>query len=849
MELQKRKRGTSDGEGLVGPTEFQGQSFQSSSDVIAYLQAVENKRDRYSAQMEVLERMAIYHHRAGDMIEDVFAYIERDRAYTAVMSDTEFNSAWAEVRVIVVENQKRRDKSREATSAAKGLWEAGVVDWLQGAQPSGYFMTTVRSLAKLCDAKEGALRVNRAMITRLSNPRKGISTKKSIQAVDVADAKGLASWEEATRGELRRLGLRIGACGFLEEGECLEIEGTGGDGAPHFPSPAREMDLDQASDGSALANIPDPEDDFSAETRDEMIDEELLEGVGVELEELELEGSEPGSPSSGGGVGRSRCGCSSDVTRGWKVAVSKGKSYEMGTNLKLLKAMVGFRRVCYPHSKAMGGHMGLRIKQLSAGDLRQRLEQIHENRLEIGKLKTDKGTFSWFRMKNRPPRASDALGPYKFKHDDYAAGLTYTPQAVLDWVGGVDIEAWHRDGSVNVDLFSWWFKTEIGSVVLTEFDAYRHHLREINGKSNYGWLRNMFYSIGQQLMRQDPVYYAVYAALRPDRQWRLVSYPYYAKFAVKGDNTYFRHLDLNIPELLANSRGCNMIQGSVSLDDEDGSSCTVILPGMQHKLGEWWERVVGRGQETGGFVHRITEQMFTREDAQALGVDWKRVPCRRGGVRITLPHLPHGADGPATQTRRTMLPWLVGLQDDLSTLEVVEGGTWEMLSSAHRDMVSPAATPSGLANRYGAIPYKFPAAVEVAGLGALSDALVCRRRWDSALVLQDRDTLLNGTQEKAAAYVEGWRARAVAAAKEAFVLFIQTEKHVFGEKSYFFHLDRLQHQGIHFPEIEPDDESSSEEGGGGGGSAVRDRKKGEGLQVRNLDFAEAGLDTASKRVT
>ena len=97
-------------------------------------------------------------------------------------------------------------------------------------------------------------------------------------------------------------------------------------------------------------------------------------------------------------------------------------------------------------------------------------------------------------------------------------------------------------------------------------------------------------------------------------------------------------------------------------------------------------------------------------------------------MRITMPYLPYRADGPSTKTRRTMLPWLVGLQDDLTTLEVVEGGTWEMLSSAHRDMVSPVATPSGLANRYGAILYKFPPSVEITGLGPLLDALVCRRQ-------------------------------------------------------------------------------------------------------------------------
>ena len=71
---------------------------------------------------------------------------------------------------------------------------------------------------------------------------------------------------------------------------------------------------------------------------------------------------------------------------------------------------------------------------------------------------------------------------------------------------------------------------------------------------------------------------------------------------------------------------------------------------------------------------------------------------------------------------------MVVLQDDLENLEIVEAGSFSELSAAHRDMISPRATLSGLANRYGAILYRFAAAVEISGLSALSDALVCRRR-------------------------------------------------------------------------------------------------------------------------
>jgi len=340
---------------------------------------------------------------------------------------------------------------------------------------------------------------------------------------------------------------------------------------------------------------------------------------------------------------------------------------------------------------------------------------------------------------------------------------------------------------------------------------YHHHLREINGKKNIGWLRNMFYSITQQLMRQDPAYYMLYVALRPDQAWRLVSYPYYAKYTSPGDGTYFCHLDLNIPDLLANERGVSMIQGTVSLDEEDEKNCTFICPGMQHKLGEWWERVQARGQETSGYVHRITDQIFTKEDAKVLGVNWKHTPCKPGEVRITLPSIPHGSTGPATMVRRTLLPWFVAVQDDEESLEVVEGGTWGDLATAHRDFTAPRATPSGLPNRYGAIPYRFPASVELCGLGGISDALVCRRRWSSPAVLAERDLLLGSDRGKARAFIEAWREKAVEVALSAFAVMKAEERRVFGPKSFYYHRDRFLRQGIPMPVVSPDTDVLDEE--------------------------------------
>ena len=120
--------------------------------------------------------------------------------------------------------------------------------------------------------------------------------------------------------------------------------------------------------------------------------------------------------------------------------------------------------------------------------------------------------------------------------------------------------------------------------------------RRLGNSGSLGWLRDMYYSGIQQIMRMDPEYYRCYVALRPDHHWRLISYPYYAKYAVEGDNTFFRHIDINITQYLKDGRGGNMIQGSVSLDDETPDMCTEIIPGMhtKEKIAEWYNRVKAR---------------------------------------------------------------------------------------------------------------------------------------------------------------------------------------------------------------------------------------------------------------
>ena len=199
--------------------------------------------------------------------------------------------------------------------------------------------------------------------------------------------------------------------------------------------------------------------------------------------------------------------------------------------------------------------------------------------------------------------------------------------------------------------------------------------------------------------------------------------------------------------------------------------------------------MVKQGTELGAYsVHGVSKKEFTLEDSQFFGIDWTSVPCRALEVRITQPHLPHGAKGPAKRVRRTMLPWFCGLQKDLDLLEIPEAGTWTDLSRAHLSLRAGPATPSGLPNKYGSPPYPFPAAVPIRGLSPLSDAVVCLRRHDDLSVVRDKKLLLCGSDAERDEYIRAWRERAKEAAVEAWKEVQSLEEAAFGEKSYFLNL-------------------------------------------------------------
>jgi hypothetical protein len=843
-----------------------GRSFDSLAEASAYLKLL-SPEERVEVVTDQAASLVAVHARVDKCMEYLEGFVEEDEAFVNRMArDPEI---WREISRGAGRARTSEKKKRQAWSRCCSRWGEEAVQRHFGhlLDAGEHTWSKARRLAmREGDVSRAVGRIRDAMFWRLAHCRPGRSADLYPVAVDFDKAKDddLPAVDAAA---IAAAGYTVDENGWLtlaaasQRRSIREVGDPGGDltssaklsRSSRSSSPLSSAPSDLDGDGhlgdlkdlnhrpGARLSLGNLADSASPEADSSFIgsaagDDTSIFDPWVSLSESENSDATEASdgdwaeerhPRGYGAtaVRRHACRCAGAVPRAFLARCSARGALRPGQQVQLVKEWVRWTRVgqgvCFQHSKAVASAVGLQTRMLNVATVKDRLRRYHRAALQsaVGDLKVGKDTYAWFRLAARPSRPSDRLGPYRLMPavvEPFA--IDRDDQARLCRYLGVDRQDWDRRGSVVADCFGWWATerysgpratlaaTTVLEVVLEEFEMYHAHLRLINQKPNYGWLRNMYHSLGQQAMRQDPRYFAIYCALRPDQNTNLVSYPYYAKYAREGDNTFFRHIDVNIKELATAGRGANMIQGSASLDDERDDDCTMILPGMHRHVKAWDAALAARGYSTGALVHRIQDAMFTPDDEERFGTRWTPQPCRRGQVRFTLPHLPHGAYGPAKGTRRTMLPWFCGLQSDLETLEVAEGGTWSDLSAAHRDLEAARLSPSGLPNRYGAIPFAFPAAIELDGLGALSDALVCRRRHDRYAVLVEKKRLLTGTEAEVDAYLERWRRAAVNRVCETFELVREAEMERFGDRSYFYRKSR----GL--PLAGPDDDPDAREG-------------------------------------
>jgi hypothetical protein len=229
-------------------------------------------------------------------------------------------------------------------------------------------------------------------------------------------------------------------------------------------------------------------------------------------------------------------------------------------------------------------------------------------------------------------------------------------------------DCWLQDGTLILPgVFD--HLRQVQAEIHCEFDMYAFHLGEQSNLPTMGWMRNMYHSGAQQLVCQDPSLWALTAAARPDKHWRLIAYPYNTKNAAPGQKTGFKHLDLDLKRHQNEGLGKNMVQSSVSLTDENEKGCTQVVRGF-HKHFQEWVQTKEDAINSRVSPHSTTDMkdMYTAEDEDRFG-ELKPAPCPAWGIRLSRSDIIHGSAAKGNLLRRVIFPWFMAIKDDHKTME------------------------------------------------------------------------------------------------------------------------------------------------------------------------------------
>ncbi|KAL0632425.1 hypothetical protein Q9L58_008678 [Maublancomyces gigas] len=320
-------------------------------------------------------------------------------------------------------------------------------------------------------------------------------------------------------------------------------------------------------------------------------------------------------------------------------------------------------------------------------------------------------------------------------------------------------EAWERfsvDGNCIVPAFKWLVQSAVMKSVSDEFDMYLHHNHSQSDPT--GELR-IDHSVLEQAICQDPIYYALLVAARPDPNHHQLSVSC-SRYVLSGENCQYRQINLDVQKPLDHIR-LNNIQSSVSFDQEIPEGCTAVVLGFQNHLADWLARAVAReNAQPGNTCEKV------QEDEESFGKEFHHV-CAPGDLQISLPHLVHGSTADHTATavlqRRT-----VGLLAD------IRGDS--LLKMAERKKRS-----------------RFPSTQHLSGVWGVGDAILGLTDWSSPRVRFELNTLFGPDDAASRVLVNEVRHKLEIAMVHAYEVQVWAETTDFGEHS-FFKLRKLEHK-------------------------------------------------------
>ena len=281
--------------------------------------------------------------------------------------------------------------------------------------------------------------------------------------------------------------------------------------------------------------------------------------------------------------------------------------------------------------------------------------------------------------------------------------------------------SWEETGLLHIPAF-FTYMEEHGI-----FNRVRNALTRYASDDKYQLISQQCYELICQMIQQDPAYYAIVVACRPDKNWRLIHRPghYYQDTHASRHGEIFHALRPSDAEYSATDGSTSNIQSTIMLPTFSPLHVVNFVPGSH--------------QETAWQSEMRTPSSFSSP---------KCITMQPGDLILTMPNLLR-----CSQTFKS--PALLnmsqsGVDDDFATLED-GGGTWTRLAiiQNYKEM---GMQYLGAKERLD-IPTHFQGCTRnesrLDSASALGEALMGRREWKDRKVIYQRNIVL-GTDDDAA---------------------------------------------------------------------------------------------------
>jgi len=110
---------------------------------------------------------------------------------------------------------------------------------------------------------------------------------------------------------------------------------------------------------------------------------------------------------------------------------------------------------------------------------------------------------------------------------------------------------------------------------------------------------------------------------------------------------------------------------------------------------------------------------------------------------------------------------------------------WADIARAHASHEGLNLTPSGLANRFGPIPYRFPALTQLYLESPISQALIGRTTWDDPMIQAQANVVLGVDRDRARGTIDRHRFAALKAFKSVYQMIKEAERLYYEADSFF----------------------------------------------------------------